>query len=210
MPIRINNKDVESTINTAETSSPGFHTGAYYMADNPTYWEPQRTNNFEFIVPGLAAKLPAIVNNTYAKTNADEVLRLAVEESSVPHFSLGVIEIQRGNTKIKYAGVPTFGAGSLTVNDWIGAGVKDVLHAWQRKAFDVRTEKIGIASDYKLDYAYLQELTPDSQVVRTWKMYGVWVSEVSEGNYNHASEGVQKVSVTFQYDKADIDTDDIA
>jgi hypothetical protein len=108
---------------------------------------------------------------------------------------------------MKFAGTPEFDSGSIELNDYIGAGTKDVLMAWQRKSYDVKTEKVGLASDYKMT-AYLLEYTPDYQLVRTWKLYGCWISGLSEGGYNHESNDKHAITATIQYDRAEIDMSD--
>ena len=52
--------------------------------------------------------------------NAKEVLRVSVVSAPIPHFSQNPIEIRRGNSLIKVAGVPSFTSGTLVVNDYIG------------------------------------------------------------------------------------------
>ena len=44
-----NNQEFAST--TAQKAS--FNHGAYHMADDPRFYEPQRLNNFELIITGL-------------------------------------------------------------------------------------------------------------------------------------------------------------
>lgn len=204
MPIRINNVDKASTAGTADTVSRG----TYYIADNPTLYEPQRQNNFEFVVYGLKGNVE-IPNNTYAQANPEEVIRLSVTQCPIPHYTQNVIEVKRGNTTAKYAGVMSFGNGSITVNDYIGAGTKDVLMAWQKLSGNVETEKVGLAGDYKKQ-AFLLELSPDNQVVRTWKLYGCWISGLSEESYNSEQSDKHTITATIEYDKAMIDTSDLA
>jgi hypothetical protein len=106
-----------------------------------------------------------------------------------------------------FAGKAEFDDGQITVHDYIGAHTKEILLAWQRKAYDVRTEKVGLASDYKRD-CYLLEYTPDYQLVRTWVLRGCWVSKISEGNYDHDTAENKTLDVSIVYDKAYIDTSD--
>lgn len=106
--------------------------GTYHLADNPELYEVQRSNNFEFIVTGIDNILRAGANETDENafiTNASQTLRFSVVQSSIPMFSQEVIRIQRGNTVMKAAGVPTFNDGSLVVNDFIGADTKSALMA---------------------------------------------------------------------------------
>lgn len=202
MAINLKNTDKQSTIHTN-----GDKLGTYYLTDNPKYYEIQRTNNFIFYVSGLSGSIQT-PGSAYAQSNADEVIKLSVSKSSVPHFSQSVIEVKRGNNSMKFAGVPTFDSGSITCNDYIGAGTKDALIGWQNQSYNVQTEKVGLAQDYKRD-AYLLEYTPDYQLVRTWKLAGCWISKLTEDEYNHESNDKHTISVTIEYDKAWLDTSDI-
>ena len=202
MAINLQNIDRPSTLHEA-----GDRLGTYYLTDNPKYYEIQRSNNFVFYVSGLS-KAFNIANNKYAQDNADDVIKISVNRATVPHFTQSAIQVKRGNNAMKFAGVPEFGSGSIDLNDYIGAGTKDVLLAWQNKSYDVRTEKVGLASDYKKD-AYLLEYTPDYQLVRTWKLMGCWISGLSEGEYSHDSADKHIISATIEYDKAWIDISDV-
>lgn len=202
-----------TTIETAATSP----IGTYYLADNPQHYEIQRTNNFVFYVEGLKSGITKSaeldpdsygVQNKWAQDNADDVIRISCSKAFVPHFTQSVIEVKRGNNTLKFAGTPTFGEGSIALYDFIGAGTKDVLYAWQQLSYNTRNEKVGLVTDYKKD-AYLLEYTPDYQLVRTWKLYGCWISGLSEDDYNWESNEKHNINATIQYDKAVIDTSDV-
>ena len=208
------NPSIDSLTGVASTTpdsiSPGVHIGTYHLADNTNFYEPQRTNNFEFVITDIDGIMRAGMNgdeesNVRFIKNAQEIIRLSVSRSSVPHFTQQPIEIRRGNSVLKYAGVPTFDSGTLSINDYIGADSKSVLQAWQNLSYNVKTEKVGLASEYKKD-CYLIEYSPDYQVVRQWILHGCWISGISEDEYN--SDGNQKKSITatIQYDRAEIDT----
>lgn len=207
MAIRINGTDRPSTINQSSASPTGTH----HLAANANLYEVQRTNNFEFIVTDVdgimkAGMIGGEANGTIP--NAQEIIRLSVVSSTVPHFKQGTIEAKRGNNTIKFAGVPTFDAGKIKLNDYIGAATKEVLMAWQNLSYNVLTEKVGLASDYKKD-CYLVEYTPDYQKVRQWKMHGCWISEISESEFNHEQNEKNQIDVTIEYDRAEIDTSDV-
>lgn len=207
MAIRINGTDRQSTINQP-SSTP---IGTYHLADNTNLYEIQRTNNFEFIVTDIdgirkAGMIGGERNGTIG--NAQEIIRMSVVTSSIPHFSQQPIEVKRGNSTMKFAGVPQFKSGTIKVNDFIGAATKEVLMAWQNLSYNVVTEKVGLASDYKKD-CYLVEYTPDYQKVRQWKMHGCWISELSEDDYNNESNDKKQITCTFEYDRAELDTSDV-
>ena len=132
-------------------------------------------------------------------------MRLSVVSTSIPHFSQGVIEVKRGNSTVKYAGTPTFPSGSLTVNDFIGADTKSVLMAWQNLSYNVRTQKVGLQTQYKKN-CQLVEYSPDGQIVRSWNVYGCWVSGIQETEYNMENNQKKTITATIEYDYAEIDT----
>lgn len=197
--ILIQNKVQQSKLHDPNTEK----LGTYYLTDNPQHYEIQRTNSFVFYVEGLNGELQ-IPDHTYAQANAEDILKISVNSSSVPHFSQNTIEVNRGNNTMKFAGKPTFGEGSIKLHDFIGAGTKEVLMAWQSKSYDVKTEKVGLARDYKKT-AYLLEYTPEFQLVRSWKLHGCWVSGISESGYSYDNADKNMIDVTIQYDKAELD-----
>ena len=173
--------------------------GTYHLADNPALYDPMRNNTFEFVVTGLDKLLRVGADgseeNAYI-TNAQEVLRLSVDSASIPMFTQEVIPVMRGNSTIKFA------SGSLVVNDWIGADSKSALMAWQNLSYNVKTDRVGNAADYKKD-CWLIEYTPDyTKQVRQWQLKGCFISGLSEDAYSMSSDGKKTISATIEYDRA--------
>ena len=179
--------------------------GTYHLADNPALYDPMRNNTFEFVVTGLDKLLRVGADgseeNAYI-TNAQEVLRLSVDSASIPMFTQEVIPVKRGNSTIKFAGTPSFASGSIVVNDWIGADSKSALMAWQNLSYNVKTDRVGNAADYKKD-CWLIEYTPDyTKQVRQWQLKGCFISGLSEDAYSMSSDGKKTISATIEYDRA--------
>ena len=181
--------------------------GAYHLADYNNLYEPARSNNFEFIVTGIDTLLKAGMDVETATEgdyirNGQDTIRVSVVSSSVPHFTMSTIDVKRGNSTIHFAGTPTFGEGTLKLNDYIGAKTKDVLLAWQALAYDVRTEKVHFADNYKKT-CELVEYSPDyDQVIRRWILKGCWISALSEGDFNNEDNSKREVTATIVYDRA--------
>lgn len=176
-------------------------------------WQPAKGNFFEFVVENLGTLLKPGVDEDLAEdsdyiTNGQEVIRLTVQEASIPRYSLETLSIRRGNSVVKYAGVPTFGDGTVTCTDMIGAQSKAVLEAWQNLAYNVLTDKGGRAISYKRN-ATLIEYTADHVQVRSWKLIGCWISQISEDNYNAESDDIRRISCTIQYDRAIPEVQDV-
>ena len=178
--------------------------GAYHLADNPALYEPQRRNNFRFLITDIDGILrPGATgeNDTDSLVNAQKYIDMAVVSQTVPTFTQSVIEIRRGNSVMKAAGIPTFNEGSLVVKDYIGADTKSILMAWQNLSYNVETEKVGRMSAYKKD-CYLIEYDPDYKMVHQWLLKGCWISGIQMQEYTNESGDEQSITATIQYDKA--------
>ena len=205
MSIRLQGVDRPSTVNV-QSSTPH---GAWHLADNPNIYEPQRSNHFDVVVTGLENLQRAGTIGTEGNAffpNAQESIRIAVAGGFVPHYTQSVININRGNTQVKFAGPMTFGNGTIPINDYIGANTKEILLAWQNLSGNVYTEKVGLAEDYKKE-CYLIEYTPDFQVVRRWILHGCWISGISEDPYSSDNgDSKRTITATIEYDYGVIDT----
>ena len=169
-------------------------------------YQPAKKNFFEFIVEDLDNLLKPGVEVDLAEEsdyirNGQEVIRLTVNKAPVPHFELNDIEIRKGNSIVHYAGTPTFNDGTLEVDDMIGAQSKAVLEAWQNLAYNVVTDKGGRAIDYKKN-ATLIEYTSDHVKVRSWRLIGCWIKNISEDDYDKTNDDLVRVQGTIRYDRA--------
>lgn len=136
---------------------------------------------------------------------AKEYLRLNVTKCPVPTYSVEVLKYQRGNDVVKFAGVPTFSEGSLTVDDVVGLDTKSILMAWLRNAYDPHTFKGGRMKNYKKNCTLI-EYTQDYQAIRTWTLYGCFITGLSEGEFDKESDGKRQITANFVYDYAIMET----
>lgn len=191
----------------------GLH-GAYHLAKHPELYEIQRKNNFELYISftnadSVNGQIDKVLrygkdaNSTHREsdyiTDVQQKLRLSVSDTFVPSYSQDVIKIRRGNNEMKFAGVPTYGNGTINFNDYIGAEVYDILAAWQAMSYNPKTEKVGLVEDYKKN-ATLIEYSPDYQPIRYYKISGLWISSLSKGGFDYENGGKQQISCTFEYD----------
>lgn len=180
--------------------------GAYHFSDNKELFEIQRGNNFDFIISDSLNGISAYGAESKTFPRAKEMIRLSVSSASVPHFSQNAIEVRRGNTAIKYAGVISWPSGSLECYDFIGAETKDILMAWQARSGNPMYQTVGQQADYKVS-ANLVEYTPDyNEIVRTWKLDGCWISNIEEDAYSVDANGARKIRCTIEYDRAVVDS----
>ena len=126
---------------------------AQHISTNLANYEAARSGFFTFIVNDLDNIIRADYTGDRSNedsiapssriANAEEVLKLNVTQASIPHFSLEPLQYRRGNEVVKFAGVPTFDAGSISVDDVVGLDTKSILMAWQALAYDVKTGRGG-------------------------------------------------------------------
>lgn len=180
--------------------------GTYHITSNPNSFEIARSNYFTLVVENLGALVRSdfsLIEPTEDDLiqNGQEVIKLSVSKASVPHFSISPIEIRRGNSVVKYAGVPTFAAGSLEAQDFVGIDTKSVLMAWQAKAYDVINDVGGRAADYKKNCTLI-EYDQAHNEIRHWELIGCWISSITEDDFDVSADGDRKITCEFQYDRS--------
>lgn len=138
---------------------------------------------------------------------ASDAIRLNVVKSSVPNFTIEPLEYRRGNDVVKFAGVPTFSAGSITVDDVVGLRTKDMLYAWQYLAYNPITRKGGRMKDYKKTCTLI-EYTQDYEQIRYWTLYGCFITSIDEDGFDRENDGKRQMTVSISYDRAIMSIDE--
>ncbi len=186
---------------------------AQHISTNLANYEAARSGFFSLIVDDIDNIVkasysgdPQAAADSDKIARAQEVLKLNVTKAPVPHFDLKTEEFRRGNDVVKFAGVPTFSDGEITVDDVVGMDTKSILMAWQGLAYNVHTRKGGRMKDYKKS-ATLIEYTQDFEQVRSWTLFGCWVSKISEDPFDKENDGKRKISATIVYDRAEMNLD---
>lgn len=186
---------------------------AQHISANLANYEAARTGFFSLIVDDIdnivsaafsGDPKSATANDKIAR--AQETLKLNVVKAPVPHFTMQPLEYKRGNDTVKFAGVPEFQTGSIVVDDVVGLDTKSILMAWQALAYNVYTRKGGRMKDYKKNCTLI-EYTQDFEQVRSWTLYGCWVSGISEGEFDKENDGKRQITADIQYDRAEMNLD---
>ena len=134
--------------------------------------------------------------------NAQEILKLNVVKAPVPSFEVSTDEYRRGNDTVKFAGLPTWGgSGTITVDDVVGLDTKSILYSWLYLAYNPHTRKGGRMKDYKKT-ATLCEYTQDYELIRSWTIEGIFVTKITEDDFDRTADGKRQLSVDFSYDRA--------
>ena len=186
--------------------------GAYHISNNTVEYNPQRKNNFTLIIQGLD-NLPRVgsVDSSLGDLGEADIIRdgqeqivLALRTCDVPQFTQSPINVNRGNSTIKFPGKPSFNDINIEAYDYIGSNVKDTLLAWQNLCWNSKYDYVGNAWGYKLD-CQLFQLTPTGDIVRYWDIKGAWLSSVQPGNFSvDSGDEAQTVSATLEYDWAEM------
>jgi hypothetical protein len=183
---------------------------AKHISTNLANYEAARTGFFSLIVHDIdnivratytGDRQSATDNDRIAK--AQEILKLNVVSAPVPHFKVNTNSYKRGNDTVNFAGTPEFNSGTLVVDDVVGLDTKAVLMAWQALTYDVYTRKGGRMKDYKKDCT-LVEYTQDFEKVRSWNLYGCFITEITEDDFNKESDGKRQIKASILYDRAEM------
>ena len=181
---------------------------AQHISTNLANYEAARSGFFSLIVDDIDNIVKASYTGDHsAATNNDkisqaqEVLKLNVTNAPVPHFQLEKLSYKRGNETVNFAGTPSFQDGEITVDDVVGMDTKSILMAWQGLAYNVHTRKGGYMKDYKKQ-ATLVEYDQNFTQIRSWKLYGCWISNIQEDNFNKEQDGKRAIRATIVYDRA--------
>lgn len=199
--VRSDAHSTSSPYTQAGIDYPVRQIGAYHMIGDDSY-EPQRNNNFEihiYELNNLVYVDGSADNNPITQSLAQECLTLSAVSVGALSQEITPIEIAYGNTKVKYAGLPSVGNSEIVYNDYIGKKTERIINAWHGLVFNPETEKIGRASEYKKP-AILIETAPDGSSSRVWQLRGCWPSSVNYGDYDYNGGAVRQIRLTLTYD----------
>lgn len=182
---------------------------AAHISANLANYESARSGFFSLIVNDIdnivsaayAGEPSAATDNDKIGKQAQETLKLNVVQAPVPHFQLEKLSYKRGNDIVNFAGTPTFSDGEITVDDVVGLDTKSILMAWQGLAYNVHTRKGGRMKDYKKDCTLI-EYTQDFEQIRSWKLYGCWIQNITEDSFNKEQDGKRQIRASIVYDRA--------
>jgi hypothetical protein len=76
--------------------------------------------------------------------------------------------------------------------------------AWLYKAYNPHTRKGGRMKDYKKT-ATLCEYTQDYELIRSWTIEGIFVTKITENEFDRENDGKRQLQVEFSFDRAIVD-----
>jgi hypothetical protein len=185
---------------------------AQHISTNLANYEAARSGFFSLIVNDIDNLVSAAYTGDPAAATANdkigaqaqETLKLNVVGAPVPHFKVNTLSYKRGNDTVNFAGTPEFNSGTITVDDVVGLDTKSILMAWQALTYNVHTRKGGRMKDYKKN-ATLIEYTQDFEQVRSWTIYGCFITDLQEDDFNKEQDGKRQIKASIIYDRAVMD-----
>lgn len=187
---------------------------AMHISTNLANYEAARSGFFSLIVDDInniisaaySGDPKAAATSDKIGAQAQETLKLNVVKAPVPHFSITKQSYRRGNDVVNFAGVPEFKDGSIVVDDVVGMDTKSILMAWQGLAYNVHTRKGGRMKDYKKNCTLI-EYTQDFEQIRSWTLYGCWIQDLQEGDFDKENDGKRQITANIVYDRAIMNLD---
>ena len=183
---------------------------AQHISANLANYEAARTGFFSLIVDDLDNTIRATFSGDAGDATendkiarAQETLKLNVIKAPVPHFGVEVLKYKRGNDTVTFAVTREYESGSITVYDFVGMHTKAILIALQSLSYNVYTRKGGRMKDYKKNCTLI-EYTQDFEQVRSWTLYGCWISKITEGEFDKENDGKRQITADLKYDRAEM------
>jgi len=150
---------------------------------------------------------------------------LQMNKAARPNFTLGEVELQRGNERWYVASKPV--AQDLAVSFYDALPSQGVSYTYQREGVqsphpagnpDMRSASqilynwylliynpssgyMGLASEYQTN-AYITLYSGSGEPIERWMYLGLWPREVNMGDLDHATEGDPlTIEATFRFNK---------
>lgn len=120
-------------------------------------------------------------------------------------FDEQTIEIY--NSRIKYAGKPTWGTTTVNLRDDATGQVSKLVGEQVQKQFDFMEQasaRSGIDYKFQMNCEILDggNGTYNPEVLETWEMYGCYVQGANYGDINYGDSGPVQIALTIAFDNA--------
>jgi hypothetical protein len=124
-----------------------------------------------------------------------------------PKVGFDPIEIPVYNSKIYYAGKPTWETVTCTLRDDAGGEVSRLVGEQLQKQFDFMEQSSASSG---IDYKFITKVeildggngANEPTVLETWEMYGCFLSNTDYDQADYASNDPLTIALTIRYDNA--------
>lgn len=174
------------------------YSGASHFATGEgSSFEVQRANHFEILI-NLGELRPALTSSDQYQ----EYIRLCCTQAGIPNIQINPTALRHGNEYVNVAGSPTYTSSRISVYDTIGLNMSNLLQEWFWRIFNPNTHVMGLVASYKCS-ASLFLYSPDASVIREWKLYGVFPTNLTFGELSADQQGTpMSIQMELAVDRA--------
>jgi hypothetical protein len=124
-----------------------------------------------------------------------------------PEVSFDEQTIEIYNSKIKYAGKPSWGTTTVNLRDDATGQVSKLVGEQVQKQFDFMEQasaRSGVDYKFQMNCEILDggNGAYNPEVLETWEMYGCYVQSASYGDLNYGDSGPVQIALTIAFDNA--------
>ncbi len=121
-----------------------------------------------------------------------------VKAANLPASTIGVIEVPFRGRVLKIAGDRTFDSWTVTVLNDTDFSIRSAFERWMNTINRV-SDNTGLVNpaDYQAD-AYVYQLDRDGSVLRSYRFYDVFPTQVAPIELSYDAQGIQEFTVELQ------------
>ena len=160
------------------------------------------------LMPKLKFRFRLSFINFGVSTNNVVELTKQVQDVKRPSLTMEPVTIDVYNSKVYFAGKPTWETITIMLRDDAGGNVSQLVGEQLQKQFDFQ-EQSSAASGIDYKFQLLLEIldggnganTPNT--LESWQLYGCFLSQVDYGEMNYAENGQATIQLTVRFDNAE-------
>ena len=158
------------------------------------------------LMPKLRYRFRAVFENFGVSTDRVELTK-QVASISRPNLNFNPFTIDVYNSKVNLVGKPQWEAVTVTLRDDAGGNVSKLVGEQVQKQFDFAEQasaSSGIDYKFVLKFEMLDGGNGNNaaNVLETWEIYGVFLSQVNYGEMDYSSNEPVTIALTVTYDNA--------
>lgn len=158
------------------------------------------------LMPKLQFRFRASFDN-FGVTNPKTELTKQVVSFARPSVTFDPVEIPVYNSRVYFAGRPSWEAVQVVLRDDAGGHVTQLVGEQLQKQFDFMEQA---SSSSGVDYKFITRLevldgangTVEPTVLETWELYGCFLTNVNYNEANYANNDAMTISMSIKYDNA--------
>lgn len=150
--------------------------------------DPLLTDNFELRIPNL----PAGIGDS-------KILRIQAKTAIKPGSTIEAVLVELSGHTVRHAGKKAYsGALAISYQENNKLVITNILEAWHELIRGTESQSGAFKEEYAIE-AELDVLKQDGSVSKTYKIHGLWPTEVPEIAFDASGQNVE-VPANFAFD----------